>query len=160
MSTPKKEAMPKWERSPDELVSDFAAYIGSIADAVTRKMFGYPAAFVNGQMFAGLFADDMILRLSETDRAAFVEQTGAVLFEPLPGRAMREYVVVPEEVRASPALAHWLEWSARYARSLPPKAAKKRVTKAKAKKSKNARQEVPPRKRSRAKASSKRKRSR
>jgi TfoX/Sxy family transcriptional regulator of competence genes len=135
MSTPKKEAMPKWERSPDELVSDFAAYIGSIADAVTRKMFGYPAAFVNGQMFAGLFADDMILRLSETDRAAFVAQTGATPFEPMPGRAMREYVVVPEEVRASPALAHWLEWSARYARSLPPKAAKKRVTKAKAKKS-------------------------
>jgi TfoX/Sxy family transcriptional regulator of competence genes len=159
MSTPKKEAMPKWERSPDELVSDFAAYIGSIADAVTRKMFGYPAAFVNGQMFAGLFGAAMILRLSATDRAAFVAQTGATPFEPMPGRAMREYVVVPEQVRASPALAHWLEWSARYARSLPPKD-KKSVTKAKTKVSKKSGRKVAAKTRTPTKASRKRKRPR
>ena len=115
------EPMPKWERSPDELVAAFATYVASIPDAESRKMFGYPAAFVNGQMFAGLFGPEMILRLSESDRAAFVAQTGASAFEPMPGRPMREYVVVPEAVRMSPALDHWLEWSARYARSLPPK---------------------------------------
>ena len=159
MSTPKKVAMPKWERSPDELVSDFAAYIGSISDAVTKKMFGYPAAFVNGQMFAGLFGADMILRLSESDRAAFVTQTGATPFEPMPGRAMREYVVVPEEVRASPALAHWLEWSARYARSLPPKE-KKPATRAKAKKSRKGGAKATAKRKSPTKTSPKRKGSR
>src|SRR5256885_16153135 len=136
MSTPKRgTAMPKWEPSPDELVRDFAAYLAAIPDAKSRKMFGYPAAFVNGQMFAGLFERQMILRLSESDRAAFVAQTGAMAFEPMPGRPMREYVVVPEPVRMSPALAHWLEWSARYARSLPPKEKKDRSAKVAAKQS-------------------------
>ena len=33
-----------------------------------RKMFGCPAWFVNGNMFAGAFADRIFLRLSEEDR--------------------------------------------------------------------------------------------
>lgn len=31
-------------------------------------MFGYPACFVNGHIFMGLYREDMIVRLSEEDR--------------------------------------------------------------------------------------------
>lgn len=34
-------------------------------------MFGHPAAFVNGNMFAGLVKEKMILRLDESDSEMF-----------------------------------------------------------------------------------------
>jgi hypothetical protein len=43
----------------------------------------------NTQMFACLFGDAMILRLSEPNRAA-VHAEGWKAFEPMPGRPMRE----------------------------------------------------------------------
>ena len=63
---------------------------------------------------------------SETgDRAAFLRQAGARVFEPMPGRAMREYVVVPAAVLKSRAkLNGWLNKALAYAQALPPKAAK------------------------------------
>ena len=42
-------------------------------------MFGYPAVFVNGNMFAGLVRDKMILRLGETDRTKFLAWVGRAL---------------------------------------------------------------------------------
>jgi TfoX/Sxy family transcriptional regulator of competence genes len=53
-------------------------------------MFGYPAVFVNGNLFAGLHQENFILRLSEAHRTALCSQHGAQLFEPMPGRRMRE----------------------------------------------------------------------
>jgi len=43
-------------------------------------------------------------------------------FEPMPGRAMREYVVLPPEVAAdADATRQWIERAADYVRTLPPK---------------------------------------
>ena len=84
-------------------------------------MFGYPAAFRNGNMFAGLFQDSMILRLGEADRLALSKRGGRP-FEPMPGRPMREYVVVPAKVVGDPAeLQTLIEKSAAFAASLKPK---------------------------------------
>jgi hypothetical protein len=84
-------------------------------------MFGYPAAFTNTQMFASLFQEHLIVRLSETDREVLI-RTGGQPFEPMPGRPMREYVVVPDGVRTSPsALQGWMAKAHAYAASLPPK---------------------------------------
>ena len=89
-------------------------------------MFGYPAAFVNGNMFSSLFQSSMILRLSELDRAACASQFGARLFEPMPGRPMREYVEVPPQILKSPTLLDtWLRKARDYAAALPPKGATK-----------------------------------
>lgn len=87
----------------------------------SRQMFGYPAAFANTQMFASLFQDKMIVRLSEDDRAAFSRE-GARPFEPIAGRPMREYLAVPDAVLALQGqLRSWLVKAHAYARSLPPK---------------------------------------
>ena len=85
-------------------------------------MFGYPAAFVNGHLFAGLPQESFIVRLPDADRERARAQHGARAFEPMPGRRMREYVVVPEPLLGEPGeLAAWLSRSIRYTRSLPPK---------------------------------------
>jgi TfoX/Sxy family transcriptional regulator of competence genes len=64
-----------------------------------RKMFGSPAFFVNGNMFAGAYGDYLFLRLSEEDRTEMMKSYSEVVpFEPLPGRIMKEYVSIPESV--------------------------------------------------------------
>ena len=121
----KTKAMPKWKRAPDDLVRAFETAVESVPGAQTKQVFGYPAAFINGQMFAGLHQDSMILRLSEADRAQFLQHRGASVFEPMPGRPMREYVVVPPAILKSKAqLNEWLERALAYASALPPKAVK------------------------------------
>lgn len=85
-------------------------------------MFGYPAAFANGHLFAGLHQEDCILRLSEPARERAMREHGARPFEPMPGRRMREYVALPETLlRDRAALTAWLARSLRYVRSLPPR---------------------------------------
>jgi TfoX/Sxy family transcriptional regulator of competence genes len=117
--------MPKWRPAPDELKQVFEKAIQSFPEAEPRKVFGYPAAVINGHMFAGLHQEDMILRLGEVDRAQLLKRPGAKLFEPMPGRPMREYVVVPPAIlKSAPQLNNWLEKALTYTRSLPPKAPK------------------------------------
>lgn len=47
-------------------------------------MLGYPTCVLGGNMFMGL-DDYLIVRLSETDRAAFLEAAGDRVFAPIPG---------------------------------------------------------------------------
>lgn len=92
-----------------------------------RTMFGCPCGFLGGNMFMGLFADQLFLRLGESDRAKLLAEEGAEQFDPMGGRPMREYVVVPPswlEGDADDDLRAWITKSVRYARTLPPKAAK------------------------------------
>jgi TfoX/Sxy family transcriptional regulator of competence genes len=128
MTTPKKsKPMPKWRPSPPELVKFFEKALKPFSEIQTRKMFGYPVAFIKGHMFAGLHQDNMILRLSGDDRTGFLQQDGAKIFAPMPGRLMREYVVVPASMlRSAKPLDVWLKKAWTYARSLPPKAAASR----------------------------------
>ncbi len=123
---PAQHKMPKWTKAPDELVTLFAKLLAAAPDAQTRKMFGYPAAFVNGYMVAGLFQDQMFLRLSTDDRGPFLKMAGATLFEPMPGRAMRDYVVVPKTLlKSSTRTRAWLDKACAYAQSLPPQVPKR-----------------------------------
>ena len=117
---PKSRKMPTFTK-PSALVELFQRAVAGLEDVQSRQMFGYPAAFTKTQMFASLFQVHMIVRLSDTDRAA-LGQKGARPFEPMPGRPMREYVVVPDGVRESPSTLHsWLVKAQAYAASLPPK---------------------------------------
>jgi len=101
------------------------------APAVKRPMFGYPCGFVNGNMFMGLFADKMFVRLPEDSRAELMG-IGGTPFEPMPGRPMRDYVVLPEAIVTKPAeLKAWAGKALRYGESLPAK--KKKPAKAGAK---------------------------
>lgn len=94
-----------------------------------RPMFGCPAYFTGGNMFAGVWQETVMLRLPADDRAA-VTAAGGGPFEPMPGRAMKEYVALPASMVADPAeAAGWVGKAAAYAASLPPKRKKPRKKK-------------------------------
>jgi TfoX/Sxy family transcriptional regulator of competence genes len=112
----------KWRKSPEALEQRFDAIVPRDARVDRRKMFGYPAAFVGGNLFMGLHQESLILRLSEEDRAEFLKLPGASLFEPMPGRPMREYVTVPATMlQHDAALARWIDRSLDYTTSVPAK---------------------------------------
>jgi TfoX/Sxy family transcriptional regulator of competence genes len=127
MAEENKPTTPKWHAAPEELVRGFTELVRSLPGVDLRQMFGFPCAFFQGQMFAGLYQDGMILRLSEADRTIFLALDGATQFEPMPGRPMREYVLVPPAIIGQPGeVAAWLDRSLAYAASLPPKEPKKK----------------------------------
>ncbi len=96
------------------------------AEVTRRPLFGNPAAFVRGQLFYGVFGEDLFLRLAPADRAKLRELAGVRPFEPMPGRPMTEYLVLPPKIREDPrALGTWIGRSLRWARALPPKGAGK-----------------------------------
>lgn len=118
----KAAKMPRWEKSSLALVELFKAAMASYPQARMRTMFGYPCSFVNGNMAAGLFGPSLFVRLSPGDLAELLKLKGAKPFEPLPGRIMKSYGVVPEGfLRPKGALGPWLEKAVRFASSLPPK---------------------------------------
>ena len=120
----KKSPVSKWKPASDEWVRAFDASLPD--DVERRKMFGYPAAFVNGNMACGLHQDGLVLRLGDDDRAALMKE-GGVPFEPMPGRVMREYVVAPQKLASRKAeLKRWLERAVAHAADLPKKTKKKR----------------------------------
>ena len=117
-----KRPMPSFTKAPPEVIAAFDAALAHLTSVERRTMFGYPAAFANGQMFGCVFQDRIMVRLGLEDRATALELPGAKLFEPMAGRPMREYVDLPANERTSAeALARWLARSQEYAKSLPPK---------------------------------------
>lgn len=119
----------EFRKSPQKLIDTFEAAMPS-APAERRQMFGYPTGFVNGNMFMGLFGGRMHLRLPEDLRIELVK-IGGTPFEPMPGRPMREYVVVPESLlKSSSKLSAWVERAMRHTMSLPPKTKKAQLAKA------------------------------
>lgn len=113
-----------WKKAGAETVERFHEAVAGIEGLEVRKMFGYPAGFVGGNMAVGVFGDTLLVRLPEPDRGERLA-AGWSLFEPMPGRPMREYVALPEPVAADPDQAReWMERAAAYVRTLPPKVAK------------------------------------
>lgn len=110
-----------WTKSPQWLIDLFDKSVPSADSVSRRKMFGYPAAFANGNLFIGLHQNDFILRLSQDDRARLAGQFGERMFEPIRGRPMREYVRLPAELLAdSRKRASWIKRSFKYAEAVNP----------------------------------------
>jgi TfoX/Sxy family transcriptional regulator of competence genes len=112
-------SMPK---SDDASKAYFESLVPDDPRVQSRPMFGNRAAFVNGNMFLALFGWQVAVRLSDEDRPQLLKQSGTSAFEPMPGRAMKEYVVLPEAWRKKRKLAEdWVERSFAWASGLPPK---------------------------------------
>jgi len=108
---------------PDEKSKEFFRSLLPAEPRVTiRPMFGTISAFVNGNMFAGLFGNDLFVRLSEESREELLEKEGASLLEPMKGRPMKEYVVIPKAWRKQQETARtWIIRSLDWTSKLPPK---------------------------------------
>jgi TfoX/Sxy family transcriptional regulator of competence genes len=111
-----------WTKSPQSLIDLFDESVPSGSGITRRKMFGYPAAFANDNLFIGLHQNDFIMRLSKQDRARFTAEFGDRTFEPMKGRPMREYVRLPEELLGDARnRASWIKRSLRYAETIAPR---------------------------------------
>jgi TfoX/Sxy family transcriptional regulator of competence genes len=114
-----------WRKAPAELVDRFLAAVAGIEGLEQRQMFGYPAAFMGGNMVTGLHQESWIVRLGEEDRSSLADQ-GWETFAPMPGRPMREYLMLPPAAAADPETARsWVERAAAYGRTLPSKPTRK-----------------------------------
>jgi len=112
----------KWPPAPASNVEAFTRAAARLRRVEARKMFGYPAAFVNGHMIAGLVRDRMVIRLGEKDRKRFLALPGATPFIAMKGRVMKQWAVVPPSMMKSPAhLGRWLTRALAHGRSLTPK---------------------------------------
>ena len=119
----------EWKKTPPELAARFDRAAPRDPRIARKVMFGYPALFLNGNMFAFTFRDNIVVRLSAPERARAIK-SGAKAFEPMPGRPMKEYVAVRAADVSKPAtLAKWLEQARAYATALPEKKAVKKVVK-------------------------------
>jgi TfoX/Sxy family transcriptional regulator of competence genes len=103
-------------------VARFDAAAARFPEAERRKMFGYPALFVGGNLVTGLFAESWMIRLGDEDRAALLKLPDAGPFEPMPGKPMKGYARLPAAVVADDAqLDDWVRRAIAFGRSLPPK---------------------------------------
>ena len=111
-----------WEKASPELGALLSEALAQI-DHEKRTMFGMPAYFIHGNMFAGVFGHLIMVRLPPADQEQVkAAHPGAGPFEPMPGRPMKEYVTLPASVSDDPdELDRWLRRSQSYAASLPPK---------------------------------------
>jgi TfoX/Sxy family transcriptional regulator of competence genes len=106
--------------SPDDK-DYFSSLVPDDPDVEIKPMFGNLGAFVNGNMFAGLFGSAIGVRLGDDDRAELAAVDGTGPFGPQE-RPMGGYLSVPDAWRAEPeTAAAWLSRALEYGRTFPPK---------------------------------------
>lgn len=112
---------PSFDKSPSALVDRFSTVMDGYPEAERRKMFGYPAAFVGGNMATGLFADQWVVRLPDAEIEP-AKAAGAAAFEPMPGKPMKAFVSIPAaDIADDAAIKAWVERGLAHARSMPTK---------------------------------------
>jgi len=112
----------KWEKATPELIAFFEKRMAAV-DCERRKMFGYPCCFFNNNMFTGVYKDVIIVRLPEKERVqALAEHKGTTIFEPIPGRVMKEYLALPKKIyRDKKIFDELVARSVKYVSGLPKK---------------------------------------
>jgi len=123
--------MPKFTKTPPDVVAAFDKASPSRADIERKTMFSYPALFVKGNMFAFTFGPKIAVRADEATRS----KPGTKRFEPMPGRPMGEYIEVPAKDMTAAGLKRWMSSALAYAETLEPKAKKTAAKKTTAKRS-------------------------
>jgi len=97
-----------WKK-PNEELSKFLDERISTFDVKKKKMFGCPVYFANDNMLAGVFENDIFIRLPEQDRQKIISENDEVMpFEPMKGRVMKEYLVLPDSLYNDPEKFHEL----------------------------------------------------
>ena len=93
---------------------------------IERKGDANPYTSLNGNMFTLLHQERLAIRLPEDEREKFLKKYKTRLFEAY-GAAMQEYVAVPDALLANTTeLKKYLELSFTCAKTLKPKATKKK----------------------------------
>ena len=124
MMSPAPRGPMKMPRPSEEAKAAFSRIVPDEPAVTIKPMFGQVSAFVNGNMFCGIFGEELMVRLPE-DEIAKVKKQGGRDFEPMAGHKMSGYVIVPGDWRAKPPEA-LIKRALETTRKMPAKAAKKK----------------------------------
>ena len=92
-----------------------------------RKMFGGLCLMVNGNMFAGIIGDELMLRVGKERFEELLAKPGARPMD-FTGRPMNGYLYVsPVAFATDKALTTWLEDALSFVETLPPKPGEKPI---------------------------------
>jgi TfoX/Sxy family transcriptional regulator of competence genes len=104
----------------------FRSLVESLPGVEVKAMFGNLGAFVNGNMFAGLFGSDIGVKLADDDRTALIAAGGGP-FGPNE-RPMSGYVTLPPTL-SSEKVDEWITTALTHVASMPAKKPKTSKTK-------------------------------
>jgi TfoX/Sxy family transcriptional regulator of competence genes len=100
----------------------FKSLVPDDPHVTTRPMFGNISAFVNGNMFFGLFGNDLFVRVSDEDRPELLKNKGASHLEPMKGRPMKDYIIMPSAWKQdTKTIRPWVLRALAWTSKLPPK---------------------------------------
>ncbi len=106
----------------DEAKRYFRSLVPDLPQVEVKPMFGSVGAFVNGNMFAGLFGENIGVKLGPAALAELSALPGSGPFGPVE-RPMGGYLSVPNDL-PDEAKANWLVRAHDHVAALPPKSRK------------------------------------
>jgi TfoX/Sxy family transcriptional regulator of competence genes len=104
-------------------VARFRALVPDDPRVEVKPMFGNLGAFVNGNMFMGLFGSDIGVKLTAADAERLATIDGAGPFGPAE-RPMGGYVTLPAAMTGAADAGQWVELALDHVGALPPKVRK------------------------------------
>jgi hypothetical protein len=108
----------------DEAKARFRSLVAPAPAVEVKPMFGSLGAFVNGNMFAGLFGEDVGVKLDADGLEELRALPGSGPFGP-PGRPMGGYLSLPPDLDDA-VLITWVDRARDHVATLPPKVKKPR----------------------------------
>ncbi len=112
----------KMPKASPELIARLDAAMEPLP-AYRRPMFGTVAWWLesNAQMFAGVWGEEINVRVGVEEAARLIASNTAREFAPMPGRPMREYVLLDASTLRAADLRKWLQRAVAYAETLAAK---------------------------------------
>ncbi len=116
--------MEKWRKPDERVIETYESIASKLVGIEQRRMFGCPCAFIKGNMFFGVFQDQLFLRLGDEQREILGKSFSLQSFTPM-GRAMKAYITIPVELLAdTPQLIKLVHMGVEHTLTLPQKVKK------------------------------------
>lgn len=109
------------EKPTDKALDLFEAGLVDDPRVERKKMFGTPAAFVNGHLFYGVFTHGIVARVGASRRDELCAEPGIEPFGPMPERPWKEYIHIDAETWDADAVRNWGMEALEFTAALPPK---------------------------------------
>jgi len=106
-------------KATDAQKDRFRALVPEGPGVQVKPLFGQLGAYVNGNMFAGLYGDDLGVKLDDAARAELSALDGTGPFSP-GGKAMGSYLALPPTMAPDEA-AVWFARARDHVATFPPK---------------------------------------
>ena len=110
----------------EELAERVREVLDQRRGVIEMKMFGGIGFMLRGNMAVGVHGDDLIARVDPAEHETLLAKPNARLFD-ITGRPMAGWLLVAKSgLKTAKQLRTWVDRSADFAMSLPPKPPKKR----------------------------------